>query len=406
MSQAPTVIFENGENAPDHVEGNRMNKIPLILRQIQRLLRQNTEKLQQILEYVQAHKKVTLCHFSYLHRMSEDFLEKHSEELHNFLHQITLDSINEDKTFIVESTIIMHTRHRLDDFVKKVATKERNANDNSRVFINEPEYKCFKEIQQMHEHQVFLMTTLQESVISNYDSFVDVLLHNTEEVEGYLDELMINLGFEERSMPFTKFYLGNEDIILTEYNYNITNNFISANLMHDQSNLNLRIPEDVETIAQRWHLQNERFMRILCQRYETCIVKERQIKIITRKQTEFPPCFGLNGPSQHGCIVLELNIVKFGSTCIDESIQNYTEASVEIINPGFQQHFDWNLANFEDLKNLYSVIRDQVLQLGSELIDIVNNRLIAAEFLASNVIRLNRILYHIIQDSNNAKRFI
>lgn len=58
MSQVPTVIFENGENAPDHVEGNRMNKIPLILRQIQRLLRQNTEKLQQILEYVQTHKKV------------------------------------------------------------------------------------------------------------------------------------------------------------------------------------------------------------------------------------------------------------------------------------------------------------------------------------------------------------
>ena len=38
--------------------------------------------------------------------------------------------------------------YRLDDFVKKVATKERNANDISRVFINEPEYKCFKEIQQ------------------------------------------------------------------------------------------------------------------------------------------------------------------------------------------------------------------------------------------------------------------
>ena len=80
--------------------------------------------------------------------MSEDFLEKHSEELHNFLHLIILDSINEDKKYIVESTIIMHTRHRLDDFVKKVATKERNANDISRVFINEPEYKCFKEIQQ------------------------------------------------------------------------------------------------------------------------------------------------------------------------------------------------------------------------------------------------------------------
>ena len=41
--------------------------------------------------------------------MSEDFLEKHSEELHNFLHLIILDSINEDKKYIVESTIIMHT---------------------------------------------------------------------------------------------------------------------------------------------------------------------------------------------------------------------------------------------------------------------------------------------------------
>lgn len=194
--------------------------------------------------------------------------------MHNFLHLKTPDSINEDKKFIVESRIIMHTRHRLDEFVKKVATKERNANDISRVFINEPEYKYFQEIQQMHEHQVFLMTTLQESIFSNYDSFVDVLLHNTEEVEGYLDELMINLGFEERSMPITKLYLGNEDSILTEYNYNIQNNFISANLIYDQSNLNLRIPEDVETIGQRCHLQNERFMRILCQRYETCIVKE------------------------------------------------------------------------------------------------------------------------------------